>query len=63
MDKIIKSHNFKKKFGQNFIIDNNIITNIISAASIPENTLVIEIGPGAGALTKQLLSKASHVLA
>lgn len=53
---------FKKKFGQNFIIDENIINNIINKAEIDENTLVIEIGPGAGSLTTKLALKAKSVL-
>ena len=46
--------NFKKKFGQNFIVDENTIDGIIDRADIKEDTLVIEIGPGAGALTYKL---------
>ena len=54
--------NFKKKFGQNFIIDENIINNIIEKADIDKDTLVIEIGPGAGSLTDHLAYKAKNVL-
>ena len=43
--------NFKKKFGQNFIVDENIINSIIDKSHIDNDTLVIEIGPGAGSLT------------
>ena len=50
-------HNFKKKFGQNFIQDNNIIRKIVETANIEDNSLIIEIGPGAGALTKELVKK------
>lgn len=53
---------FKKKFGQNFIIDENIINNIITKSDIDKNTLVIEIGPGAGSLTAKLALKAKNVL-
>lgn len=53
---------FKKKFGQNFIIDENIINNIIKAADLDKDTLVIEIGPGAGSLTTKLASSAGFVL-
>lgn len=53
---------FKKKFGQNFIIDDNIINAIISKSEIDNNTLVIEIGVGAGALTTKLADKAKNVL-
>lgn len=54
---------FKKKFGQNFIIDENIITSIIDKSVIDKNTLVIEIGPGAGSLTTKLAQEAGFVLA
>lgn len=54
---------FKKKFGQNFLRDDTIPSKIVSYSQIPEDTLVIEIGPGAGALTKQLASASKEVLA
>ena len=53
----------KKKFGQNFIIDNNIISNIIEKSEIDSETLVIEVGPGMGALTNNLIKKAKNVIA
>ena len=55
-------HNFKKKFGQNFLQDNNIIKKIANVCETKGDDLIIEIGPGAGALTKELVSK-SQVLA
>ncbi|MBQ9072095.1 MAG: 16S rRNA (adenine(1518)-N(6)/adenine(1519)-N(6))-dimethyltransferase RsmA [Bacilli bacterium] len=54
--------NLKKMFGQNFIIDENIIDNIITKANIDKDTLVIEIGPGAGSLTYKTASSAKNVL-
>ncbi len=56
-------HNFKKKFGQNFLNDENILNKIVKESEIPEDTLVIEIGPGAGALTNKLKDVAKSVLA
>lgn len=53
---------FKKKFGQNFIIDENIIKNIVEKSNVDKDTLVIEIGPGAGSLTNILALKAKNVL-
>ena len=50
------SFNFKKKFGQNFIVDENIIDKIVDSACIDSDTMVIEIGPGAGIMTKMLAS-------
>lgn len=54
--------NFKKKFGQNFIIDENLINSIIDKSIIDSNTLVVEIGPGAGSLTYKLAQQAKQVL-
>ena len=54
--------NLKKMYGQNFIIDENIINNIITKADIDKDTLVIEIGPGAGSLTYGLSKYAKNVL-
>lgn len=53
---------FKKKFGQNFIVDENVINKIVDAAGIDSDTLVIEIGPGAGSLTYKMASRARNVL-
>ena len=54
--------NLKKMFGQNFIIDENTINNIIDVSKIDKDTLVIEIGPGAGSLTYKLSKYAKNVL-
>ncbi len=56
------SFRFKKKFGQNFIVDENVIDKIISSAGIDSDTMVIEIGPGAGSLTYKLCGVAKNVL-
>ena len=52
----------KKKYSQNFLLDENIITNIIKASGIDENSYVIEVGPGLGALTKHIVNIAKKVL-
>ena len=57
-----ENFNLKKKFGQNFIIDENIIDSIINKAEIDATTLVLEIGPGAGSLTYKLAKKAKNIL-
>ena len=54
--------NLKKKFGQNFIVDENIINSIIEKSEIDKDTLVIEVGPGAGSLTYKLGKNAKNVL-
>ena len=50
-----------KKFGQNFLIDTNIIKRIVDSANIDKDTCVIEVGPGIGALTEYLSYKAKKV--
>lgn len=54
---------FKKSLGQNFIIDVNILENIIKYAGIHGRSGVIEVGPGIGALTEQLAIHADQVIA
>ncbi len=54
---------FQKKFGQNFLIDSNILENIISAAGITKNDFVLEIGPGIGTMTQYLCETARQVVA
>lgn len=54
---------FKKSLGQNFIIDPNILRNIVSHANLTENSAAIEIGPGIGALTEHLARAAKKVVA
>lgn len=53
---------FKKKFGQNFLKDQTIPKKIVGVADIQKNSLVIEIGPGAGSLTKELSKAAKQVI-
>ncbi|GAE27842.1 dimethyladenosine transferase [Halalkalibacter wakoensis JCM 9140] len=53
---------FKKSLGQNFLIDTNVLRNIVDAASVSEKTGVIEVGPGIGALTEQLAKRAKKVV-
>ncbi|OZM55854.1 16S rRNA (adenine(1518)-N(6)/adenine(1519)-N(6))-dimethyltransferase [Lottiidibacillus patelloidae] len=62
---IIAKHNFsfKKSLGQNFLIDQNILNNIVSAADLSPDSGVIEIGPGIGSLTERLAKKAKNVVA
>ena len=53
---------YKKNLGQNFLQDKNIIDKIVNAPDYGDNNLVIEIGPGAGALTKELLKKVDRAI-
>ena len=54
---------FKKKFGQNFLKDINIVKKIVRSAEIDEKSLVIEVGPGGGIMTRELSMVADNVLA
>ena len=54
---------FQKKYGQNFLIDSNILKKIVSSAGITDRDCVIEIGPGIGALTQHLAESAGRVIA
>ncbi|MHC5227164.1 16S rRNA (adenine(1518)-N(6)/adenine(1519)-N(6))-dimethyltransferase RsmA [Enterococcus sp. LJL99] len=62
---ILKKHgfSFKKSLGQNFLTEPNILRKIVEAAAINEETNVIEVGPGIGALTEKLAQNAAQVLA
>ena len=53
----------QKKLGQNFLIDNHVLDKIVAAANLDDSELVIEIGPGLGALTNRLAEIAQKVCA
>ena len=52
----------KKSLGQNFLKDETILNNIVNAVDLKENDLVIEIGPGQGALTKKIQEKKVNLI-
>ncbi|MEK9633556.1 MAG: rRNA adenine N-6-methyltransferase family protein, partial [Opitutae bacterium] len=54
-------HHPKKKLGQNFLTDGNIVEKSIEMADLPENMPVVEIGPGLGTLTRKLLEGGHEV--
>jgi 16S rRNA (adenine1518-N6/adenine1519-N6)-dimethyltransferase len=62
---IIRKHHFtfKKSLGQNFLIDGNVLDQIIAAAGLDETKGALEIGPGIGSLTEQLAKVAGKVTA
>ncbi|WP_017550063.1 16S rRNA (adenine(1518)-N(6)/adenine(1519)-N(6))-dimethyltransferase RsmA [Salinicoccus carnicancri] len=62
---ILAAHgfSFKKSLGQNFLIDLNVIREVLDKADIDENTGIIEVGPGIGSLTEQLARRAGKVAA
>ena len=61
---IMKKYNItaNKNYGQNFLIDENIVNDIITGAQVNKDDLIIEIGPGLGTLTSLLLEKAGKVI-
>ena len=61
---IMKKYGIKanKDLGQNFLINNEVVENIINSSEVSEEDLIIEIGPGLGTLTKELLKKAGKVI-
>ena len=50
-----------KRFGQNFLVDANVLTKIVSVAEIDKNDLVVEIGPGLGVLSYELAKRAAFL--
>lgn len=59
----MKNHKAKKSLGQNFLKSNLALNKIIEAGEINKKDIILEIGPGKGALTEKLLEKASVVIA
>lgn len=55
--------NFQKKFGQNFLIDTNVLDKIIDSAEVTKEDCVLEIGPGIGTMTQYLAERAGSVVA
>ena len=62
---LVKKYNFKftKSLGQNFLVDDSVLNDIVDGAEVNNEDFVIEIGPGVGTLTAQLLMKAKKVTA
>ena len=60
---LVKKYNFKfsKSLGQNFLIDDSVLNDIVNGADVNSEDFIIEIGPGVGTLTAQLLNKAKKV--
>ena len=59
----LKDFTFKKKFGQNFILDNNFLNSLVDSFDLSTKTEVLEIGPGAGTLTLAVANKVDKVFA
>ena len=61
---LMKTNKIKanKNLGQNFLIDDNALQDIVDGAEIDQDDLVIEIGPGIGSMTQFLIEKAKKVI-
>lgn len=53
----MEKHNFKKKYGQNFLNNDEILNSILKLVNVKSDEEIVEVGPGAGALTKKLVTK------
>lgn len=52
-----------KRFGQNFLIDQNLVTKLVDGSGVGPGELVLEVGPGTGTLTEELLARGCEVIA
>lgn len=59
----LKEFRFSKRFGQNFITDKNLLKSIVADAGITAQDMVLEIGAGAGTLTREIAASAKRVVA
>ena len=62
---LLRGHNFspRKRFGQNFLVDRNVLNKILDALEVREGDPVLEIGPGAGTLTVELARRGARMIA
>lgn len=58
----MEKHIFKKKYGQNFLQNENILNKIVDLFNVDDSSKIIEVGPGDGALTKKMLNKNVPIL-
>lgn len=61
MDKTHLGHTARKRFGQNFLVDDSVIGNIVKAINPVDGENLVEIGPGLGALTEQVCEEVNHL--
>ncbi len=53
----------KHRFGQNFLIDHNLLRRLVDASAITEGSLVVEIGPGTGTMSEEILARGAELIA
>ena len=58
----MEKFNYKKKYGQNFLINDEVLNKISNSINATDKDLIIEIGPGMGALTKKLIEKNTNLI-
>lgn len=65
LKKVIEAHgfSFSKSLGQNFLIDRDVLKKIVEGSGVDKNSGALEIGPGAGVLTRELAQSAASVVA
>ena len=56
-------HHFRKKWGQNFLVDKNLLDKIVSTVNPQANDHILEIGPGEGVLSERILPQVKEMLA
>ena len=54
--------NYKRSLGQNFLVDDSVVSDIANSIDYKENSMIVEIGPGSGNLTKKLLDRVDFAL-
>lgn len=62
---LLKKHkmHIKKKYGQNYLVDDNIIRKIVALSEVEQSPFIVEVGPGLGSITQGLLNHAEGLLA
>jgi 16S rRNA (adenine1518-N6/adenine1519-N6)-dimethyltransferase len=62
---LLASHGLSplKRFGQNYLVDQNLVRKLVDEAGVTPGELVLEVGPGTGTLTEELLARGCEVIA
>ena len=60
--KAVNGFHTKKRFGQNFLVDRNVLLDVVDNASVSSSDVILEVGPGQGIMTKELLDRGCALL-